>query len=343
MANAFEEHFARARQARADREHAIARAACEAALSVAVMPYERALALDGLADTYSVDQDSHRALELLDQAIVACLPSPDHDTPDDVNAAYALALALFDKAELLMLTRREREGLATIEELLGRLLDRVTKHSSKSERDLELCIIVVRGLRWKAGEFSNRDQLEESIACYDDLIRRFGAAEDDRLLRHVARAMYWRARLLGDIGRQDKEVEGYDEMITRFGNSRNEHIIEAVLESFELKTRIYQDQEDLEMIVETCDDIIRRFGGDSDWHVANYVARAMIRRAVALGKKGQHGKELAGYDAVLLRYADSPEELLRQHAAKALMFKAVSLNDADLQRHEPWRHRRGCR
>ncbi len=55
----------------------------------------------------------------------------------------------------------------------------------------------------------------------------------------------------------------------------------------------------------------------------------MIRRAVALGKKGQHGKELAGYDTVVQRYGDSPENVLRRHAAKALMFKAVTLNDAD--------------
>ena len=45
--------------------------------------------------------------------------------------------------------------------------------------------------------------------------------------------------------------------------------------------------------------------------------------------KGQHGKELAGYNFVVLRYGNSPEDVLRRHAAKALMFKAVTLNDAD--------------
>ena len=83
------------------------------------------------------------------------------------------------------------------------------------------------------------------------------------------------------------------------------------------------------MVIETCDELIRRYGEHSDWHTANSVARAMIRRAVALGKKGKHGKELAGYNAVVQRYGGSPEDVLRLHAAKALMFKAVTLNDAD--------------
>ncbi len=92
------------------------------------------------------------------------------------------------------------------------------------------------------------------LACCEEVIRRFGGAKDDKLLRHVARAMYRRAVHLGDTGRQDKEVEGYDELIARFGESANEGIIEAVLDGFDRKTRIYQDQEDLEMVIETCDD-----------------------------------------------------------------------------------------
>jgi hypothetical protein len=81
MATSFDEHFEHARQALDDRERVVARAACEAALAVATAPYQRALALDGLAETYFFADDKDRALELLDQAIVACLPQTDQDTP----------------------------------------------------------------------------------------------------------------------------------------------------------------------------------------------------------------------------------------------------------------------
>lgn len=326
MATSFDEHFERARQALEDRERLLARAECEAALAVATEAYQKALALDGLADTYFFeDDDRSRALELVDQAIAICLP---HDSPKDVNTSYALARCWDDKAMFLAMMHRDDEALPVLDELLSRLLDRATD-TPQSNRELEFCALIARALRTKASSLMRAEQLDGSIACCEEVIRRFGAATDDRLLRHVARAMYWHAVYVGYTGRQDKEVEGYDALIARFGDSRHESILEAVLEGFDRKTRIYQDQEDHEMVVEICDDLIRRYGAHSDWHVANYAARAMIRRAVALGKQGQHGKELAGYDSVVQRYGDSPEDVLRKHAAKALMFKAVTLNDAD--------------
>lgn len=325
MATSFEEHFERARQALDDRERVIARAECEAALAIATEPYQKSLALDGLAETYFFDGEEDRALELLDQAIAICLPQ---DSPENVNTSYALAQTWDDKARFLMMRHRDGEALPLVEESLHRLLHRATDRP-QSKWELEFCVLVARALRTKSSLLMNMHQTDGPIACYEEIIRRFGGATHDRLLRHVARAMYWRAINLGDTGRQDKEVEGYDDLVARFGDSDNEDIMETVLEGLERKTRLYQDQEDHETVVEVCDDLIRRYGGQSDWHVANFVARAMIRRAVALGKQGQAGKELAGYDTVVQRYGDSPEDILRKHAAKALMFKAVTLNDAD--------------
>jgi tetratricopeptide (TPR) repeat protein len=325
MATSFDEHFERARKALDDRERGVARVTCEAALAVATEPYQKALALNGLAETYYLAKDEDRALALLDQAIATCLP---HDSPEDVNTSYALAKSWDDKATFLTMMHRDDEALPLLDELLHRLLDRATD-KPQSNRELEFCALVARALRTKASLLRRFEQIDGSIACCAEVIRRFGTATDDKLLRHVAYAMFWRAVHLGDTGRRDREVEGYDALIARFGESRNAHIVEAVLDGFERKTRIYQDQEDHEMVIEVCDDLIRRYGGHSDWHVANYVGRAMIRRAVALGKQGQHGKELAGYDSVVQRYGDSPEDILRKHAAKALMFKAVTLNDAD--------------
>lgn len=325
MATTFEEHFKRARQALDDRERGVARVECEAALAVATEPYQKALALDGLADTYFFADERDRALELLDQAIAICLPQ---DSPDNVNTSCALAQSWEDKASFLAMMNREEEALSVADELLNRLLDRVTD-MPQSDRELDFCVAVARALRTKASLLIGLEHVDGLIACYEEIIKRFGGATDDRLLSHVARAMYWWAVYIGDAGRQDKEVEGYDALIARFGDSRNKSIMEAVLYGFDRKTRIYQDQEDHEIVVEICDDLIRRYGEESDWRVADPVARAMIRRAVALGKQGQTGKELAGYDMVVQRYGDSPEDILRRHAAKALMFKAVTLNDAD--------------
>ena len=143
MVATFDEHFQRAHQAREDREHEVARAAYEAALAVAVAPHEKALALDGLADTvFFVDDDKHRALELLDEAIATCLPQPDQDAPNDAATAYALAQLWFDKAIMLMMMNKDEDALAVFDESLRRLLNRATDHEAQPDWNLELCVTV---------------------------------------------------------------------------------------------------------------------------------------------------------------------------------------------------------
>jgi tetratricopeptide (TPR) repeat protein len=329
MATTFDEYYQRAREAMEEREHAATRAACEAALAVATAPHERALALHGLADACFGEDDEHRALELLEQAIAACLPQPEQETPKDVATAYALGQSWYDKAIHLAMTRKEEEALAVLDELLRRSLDSATDQTSQSEWGLELRVVVARALGMKSSLLRGMERVDAALDCRAEVVRRFGTSHDHRLQRHVAHAMYSCAVYVGDLGRQDKEVAAYDELVARFDESEDLNIIEIVLEALGRKTRLYQDQEDHEMVIEVCDEIVRRYGDHTDWHVANEVARAIIRRAVALGKRGHFGKELAGYDEVVQRYGDSPVELLRRHAAKALMFKAVSLNDAD--------------
>jgi tetratricopeptide (TPR) repeat protein len=329
MAASFDEQFERGCQARSKLEHAAARAAFEAALSAAVAPHERAFALNELADTYFVSEQNDRALDLMDQAIAACLPWPDQETPKDPRTAYALAQTWYDKAVVLIVMNRDKDALIVLDESLGRFLDGVTDNAPQGEQDRKVRLAVVNALRMKASVLANLERTGEALACCDDLIRRFGSIEDSKILLRVARAMFTRAGLLSQLGRQDKEIAGYDEMVARFGDSKDVDITETVLYALERKTRIYQEQEDLEIVIEVCDEIIRRYGEDTSWRTADSVARAMIRRAVALGKRGDHGKELADYDQAVLRYGDSPESLLRLHAAKALMFKAVTLNDAD--------------
>jgi tetratricopeptide (TPR) repeat protein len=118
-------------------------------------------------------------------------------------------------------------------------------------------------------------------------------------------------------------------MLERFGGSDDPDLTEIVLDALERKMRIYRDQEDLEMVVEICEQIINRYKSDTHRRTADTVARMMIRQAVALGKRGDHAKELSIYDEVIRLHAGSAEPMLRTHAAKALMFKAVTLNDAD--------------
>jgi tetratricopeptide (TPR) repeat protein len=329
MADSFIEHFKRGCRAQDQRDNAQALAAFEAALAIADAPHERALALNGLADICFRNEQDDRALELMDQAIAACLPRPDAATLTDARVAYALAEVWYDKGMLLIGLHRGEEALAIFNESLGRFLDHVTADVPRDDSSRRLRRVIVHTLRMKAAALDSMERLQEAVECCDDLIRRFQAVEDSDIVKLVARAMYWRARYLGWLGRQDKEIAGYDDLVAHFGKSNDPGITEFVLDALERKMRIYRDQEDLEMVIEICNQIINRYKPDTHRQTADRVARTMIRQAVALGKRGDHAKELSNYDEVVQLHGDSAEPVLRTHAAKALMFKAVTLNDAD--------------
>jgi tetratricopeptide (TPR) repeat protein len=329
MAGSFDERFERASRARDNHDHALAHVEYEAALAVAQAPYERALALTGLANCSLVHDQTERALDLMDQAIAACVSLADAETPLDDRTAHALAEAWYDKGTELRVMRRDEDALAIFDESLRRFLDRATGEDPRNDEASRLRHVVVRTLAAKGVALHLLDRLEEALGCYDDLVRRFQEVQSTGIQRSVASIMGWRARLFGDLGRQDKEIAGYDELIAHFGHNKNSDIVEIVLEALERKVRIYQDQEDPEMVIDICNDTIRRFDADPHHRTADVVARMMIRRAVALGKRGEHGKELAAYDDVVRLHGNSADWMFRRHAAKALMFKAVSLNDAD--------------
>ncbi|WP_162917337.1 hypothetical protein [Dongia deserti] len=309
-------------------KNAEALAAFEEALKLAARPHERALALDGLATIRFRHDEKQQALDLLDEAASLCLATERSD-PAGAQIARALAQIWYDKSIVLTTMDRDEAAIATLDQSLTRFLDRVASAVPLGNELLELRRLVARSLNRKGSALHSLERWQESLDCSEEAIRRFQDVDDVVVQRCVARAMRYRAKLFGYLGRQDKEIEGYGELFARFGASSDRQISEAVLIGLEDKMQIYRDQEDFETVVEICDQIIDRYRTESYWPIADSVARTMIRQAVAFGRRGARNKELAAYDNVLRLYGDSPDPTLRLHAGKALMFKAVTLSDAD--------------
>jgi len=327
MAESFSECLERGEEALAKLHNAEAQAAFDAALKLATLPQERALALDGIATIHFRNNENERALALFDQGIALCLS--EGAEPADGQTARALAQIWYDKAVVLRTLDREEDAIAVLDQALDRFLDRVTSAVPLGNELKELQRLIARCLNMKGSALSSLERLQESLDCSDEMIRRFQGIDDVAVQRAVARAMRWRAQLYGELGRLDKEIDGYDELFARFGPSTDRQVSEAVLTGLESKMQIYRDQEDFESVLEVCDQIIDRYRTESYWPIADTVARTMVRQAVALGRRGARGKELAAYDTVLRLYGESLDPSLRLHGAKALMFKAVTLSDAD--------------
>jgi len=327
MAGTFSEHLDRGEQALDDVNNAEAQAEFDAALALASLPHERAMALDGLATLHFRNGEPERGFKLLDEAAGLCLSELSERA--DGQASRALAQIYFDKAIFLTTQDRDEEALAALDHSLDRFLDRVTSAVPLGKELKRLRRCIAKTLNLRGSVLIRLERRQEALDCCDDLIRRFQDVDDLAVQRSVARSMFRRAHLFGDLGRQDKEIEAYDDLAARFGSSADLTIGETVLVGLENKLQIYRDQEDFETVIEICEQIISRYREESYWPIADGVARAMIRQAVALGRRGKHSKELAAYDTVFRLYSDAPHPSLRVHAAQALMFKAVSLNDAD--------------
>lgn len=325
MAPSFDKSFERAEQALSDDDYVAALASFEEALNLARLPYQRARALDGIANASFRLKKHESAFDFLDQAISSCLATADTDQ----LAAMALARAWYDKAGMCAETGRVKEALAVLEPLVDRFSDRACAIDERDREELYFRLTVVRAASMKATALRKLDRKREAAACYDDMIHRFQSVDDVAVEDAVSRAMLNRAWLLGDLGRGDEEIKAYDLLVERYGNNHLLRVSHTIIDALTGKLQCYREQEDFVEALGAADDLISRYEFDPGRGIGERVARTMIRRADLLNKLDRTEEELAAYDKVVAYFGHWEEPEVRLHAAKALMFKAVTLNDAD--------------
>jgi tetratricopeptide (TPR) repeat protein len=323
MAASFKDLIEQGESAYSDERYADALSAFETALPAAKAPHQRAMMLDRMANAcYRLKQDD-RALDLLDQAIAASLPSADSDP----RCAISLASAWYSKGGMMGQMGQGPAALEPLDLLIGRFADMTTGGPERDQDQLRY--LVVRAMRLKAAGFRRMKRLPDAIACYDEVIRRFSSVTEVAIEAELSYCMLDRAWLLGDLGRHDEEIAGCNALVTRYGNNHLLEVSHDIVSALTTKHQAHRDLEEFEKAVEACDDLIRRYEFDPGDGIMERVARTMIRRANYLNKLGRGDEELAGYDTVSRLYGHSDDPEVRIHAAKALMFKAVSLGDAD--------------
>ena len=330
MAETFEQRIETGNDLAADGRYAEALAAFEAARLAANAPDQQARALTRMARMNQRLGETDAALKFVDQAIDLCAPHMNDKAARNVTASHVLAWALHDKGALLASLGRFAEVIPVMDTLILRFADEAGSEAAGSKPALHLCLWVARGFIMKARALGRLSRERDAVACYDDMLRRFGnVRQEGPLMEEVARAMFRRGAVLGNLGRTDEEIAAYDSVIARYGEIHLIGLDYIVLDALENKLLTYRDQEDYETMIEVCDDLIRRYEVDPGEGIADVVGRTMIRKAGALNKLGKTAQELSCYDKVIDTFGHWREPEMRKHAAEALMGKAVTLNDAD--------------
>ena len=87
---------------------------------------------------------------------------------------------------------------------------------------------VAKALFIKGVTLEQIQQPELAIAVYDELVQRFGQANEVAILEHVAKALLNKGFALGQMQQPEAAIAVYDELVRRFGQANEMAILEQV-------------------------------------------------------------------------------------------------------------------
>ncbi|MBU1184017.1 MAG: tetratricopeptide repeat protein [Proteobacteria bacterium] len=202
-------------------------------------------------------------------------------------------------------------------------LDSILEHYRKSgEDEPQARSEIARALVNKGVALGSLGRGEDAIAVYDEVISRFGDAEELPLREQVARALMNKGVALESLGRGEDEIAVYDEVIRRFGDAEELPLRERVARALVNKGITLGSLGRGEDAITVYDEVIRRFGDAEELPLRERVARALVNKGITLGSLGRGEDEITVYDEVISRFGDAEELPLRECVARALNGKA---------------------
>jgi len=121
----------------------------------------------------------------------------------------------------------------------------------------------------------------EAVGVYDEVVTRFGRAEQPALREWVARALFYKGLALGQLDRWSEAVAVYDEVLTRFGRAEQPALREQVAKALVYKGIGLGQLGRWSEAVAVCDEVLARFGRADDPALREWVAAGSASAAAA--------------------------------------------------------------
>jgi tetratricopeptide (TPR) repeat protein len=190
---------------------------------------------------------------------------------------------------------------------------------------------VARALLVKAFLLDSRKLYTEALQACEQLLQRFGEAQDPLLRERVAKALRNKGLVLIRLRRDGEAMQTVDQMLQRFGDSTEPVIREQVAVALSNKGFRLGELNRVEEAIQTYDEVLRRFGDATEPVVREQVATDLLNKGACLSKLNRSEEEIHIYDEVVRRFGAATEPVAREQVAKALVNKALAL---DLNRGE---------
>jgi tetratricopeptide (TPR) repeat protein len=217
--------------------------------------------------------------------------------------------------------------LAAVEECGGvsqAFADVQAPDDSMGESEKRL-ILEASNLFEKGGEAFFEERYEDAIAACDEVVARFGAADQPALQEKVATALFNKGVTLGQLGRSEDAIAAYDEVVARFGASDQSALQEAVALALVNKGVTLGQLGRNEDEIAAYDEVIGQFGASDQPALQEQVAKALFFKGLSLVQLGRREDAIAAYDEVIGRFGASDQSALQEQVAEALFFKGISL------------------
>ena len=184
----------------------------------------------------------------------------------------------------------------------------------------------------RSTELFGRKQVEAARLVCEDVVSRFGAIEDMRLVAPVLKAMVNKGAILADLDRPDEALEAWDDVVARSSDFEEPSLHETVAISLVNKGMVLARLNRSADVLKACDQVVTRFGHSREPELAKQVAMALVNSGAALSELDRSEDAIAAWDDVVRRYGERKEHPVRECVVKALENKAIAL--VSLERHE---------
>ncbi|MDE0150155.1 MAG: tetratricopeptide repeat protein [Rhodospirillaceae bacterium] len=183
-----------------------------------------------------------------------------------------------------------------------------------------------RELLGKALALAEGGRLQEAIAAWDEVDRRFGASDKPADLDQVSLALVNKGKALGVLGKADEASAVWDDVVRRFGADNGIGHPLAVATALASKGGMLGNLGRHTEALAAWNEVARRFGKSPAPGLQTLVASALVGRAVALDRLDRPRETLQACDQVLERFGKSGSPAHRAELAVAMVARGHALS-----------------
>ena len=181
------------------------------------------------------------------------------------------------------------------------------------------------GLMERALALAEDDRLQDAVAVWDEVIRKFGKSDSPADREQVLQALVNKGSALGGLGRVEEALAVLDEVVRRFGEDNGDANQLALATALSSKGGMLNNLDRHTEALAAWNEVTRRFGKSRVPALETLVVNALIGTAVALNTINRPQEALVAWDEVLERLDRSDSQTLHDQLSIAMVERGHAL------------------